>query len=81
MSNVRRQPDFHPLARDKTTQRDQRIGAAWTRDSGRISIVLDPLVVLSRKDEMLLSLFINDPALAKKRQVAKAAQQDDDIPF
>jgi hypothetical protein len=37
-----------------------RIGAGWVNPEGRISIILDPLVVLKQKDNLVISLFVND---------------------
>lgn len=42
---------------NKTTERKGRIGAAWNNDDGTISVVLNPLVVIDAKEDILITLF------------------------
>lgn len=52
-----RKPDYRLKAFDKTTERAAEVGAAWKNDTGSISIVLNPCVVLTADSPYALTLF------------------------
>lgn len=58
-----RAPDFmlHVKVRNDLADRASKVGATWksvgTDGRERISIALDPYVVLSQKDDIILTLF------------------------
>ena len=56
-----RTPDYRvkALRKDATVKnKSQSVGAAWLNDNKSISIILDPFVVLSnRDDQLLITLF------------------------
>lgn len=56
-----RSPDYTLSALDKQTEVKGQIGVAWINDDGRISIKLNPFLVLDTfRMDLTLSLFPND---------------------
>lgn len=58
---AQRQPDYELSMLDKATEQRGRVGAAWKNKDGRISIVLNPCVVLHSSGNMILNLFPISP--------------------
>lgn len=55
------QPDWTVAALDKQTEVRGNIGVAWTQPDGRISIKLNPFLVLDTfKQDLAISLFPRD---------------------
>jgi len=52
-----RTPDFVLKALNKETDKKGKVGAAWENDDRSVSISLDPFVVLSGQDSIVLTLF------------------------
>lgn len=76
-----RPPDYHLSVQDKTdTSRKGRVGVAWLNGT-RISIKLNPGVVLHWSDNVLISLFPNDQITPSKTQPKSTPLEDEDIPF
>lgn len=55
-----RTPEYKLHAMNKRTDEKSKVGAAWLNESGSISIVLDPFIVLAGSKDLVLTLFVND---------------------
>jgi len=82
-----RKPDYNLCVKPKNGPGvNNRVGAAWKDEQGRISIKLNPCVVISHLDDVWIGLFP-----AEKPQYNKSYQSyedphppvdfDDDVPF
>lgn len=56
-----RPPEYRLKALNKVTNKKGAVGAGWLNQDGSISIVLDSFVVLSGQDDLLITLFKQDP--------------------
>lgn len=55
-------PDYRVCARDRATGKGSRVGAAWKCKGDRISVHLDPFVVLDGRQDLQITLFpIDEP--------------------
>lgn len=52
-----RTPNYILKALDKDYEKKGKIGAAWDNEDSTITIVLDPFVYISGRDNLVLTLF------------------------
>ena len=71
-------PDYNVHALIKGTQTRNKIGAAWKKPDGRISLVLNPFIKLEHTDDLLITLF---PYSEKQDAAPATKDHDDEIPF
>lgn len=78
-----RKPDYNLAALDKETGvKNNRVGAVWIQPDGRISIQINPWVVLDGNNpNMLLSLFPYQEHGQRKPIETSLAGPDDYDPF
>jgi hypothetical protein len=55
-----RPPDYQVSAWNHATDLKGRIGVAWLNASGRISLHLDPFVVIQGSQDLQITLFPNE---------------------
>ena len=66
MSTWARKPDYRIKARTKDGRIDGVVGSAWVNESGNISIVLNPFVVLNSDTELQITMFPRDEKEGKQ---------------
>jgi hypothetical protein len=57
---IGRIPDYILKAKVKDGEYKGKVGVAWINENETFTIRLDPFVVLSAKDELMITLFPND---------------------
>jgi hypothetical protein len=68
-----RRPTHRLSVKSRTDRGQGVIGAGWMREDGSISISLNPCVVLSHDDDVMIFLFPNDEE-RRPRSRPRAAQ-------
>ena len=53
----RKLPDYQLQVKERGGQGRTVVGAGWVNEAGHITIVLNPCVVLSKRDNVFLTLF------------------------
>ena len=70
---IGRIPDYDLSVLSKSNEHKGKVGVGWINQDGSISIKLNPFVVLSASQDLLITLFRYDreykKALSKKNQV------------
>lgn len=77
-----RRPDYNLNALDKNTEQKGRVGAAWLNDDGTIRVKINPWVVLTGGDSLVLTLFPSgEPRPASPNPKPNPPDGGGDIPF
>jgi hypothetical protein len=86
VSNGGRRPDYTIACLNKETDEKGDLGAAWSNEDGRITLVFNPFVVVPVGSQYVITLFkrtYNSPAKPQglPSSAKRGGHDSDEIPF